>query len=182
MPFVFSDVGLNGPVAIEARVFSDDRGFFMESYKKSEFESHGIVQDFVQDNHSRSTQGVLRGLHYQLGQNVQGKLVSVLSGSIWDVAVDLRQSSPTFGKWAGVVLSASKRNALWIPEGFAHGFLCLSEDVDIFYKITGEFCAEEERGVRWDDPFLAIDWPHRDVSVSPRDAALPLWDAVDFFP
>ncbi|MDP7024917.1 MAG: dTDP-4-dehydrorhamnose 3,5-epimerase [Kiritimatiellia bacterium] len=169
-------------MAIESQVFTDDRGIFLETYKRSDFESRGIEGAFVQDNHSRSRKGVVRGLHYQVGEKVQGKLVGVLSGSVWDVAVDLRRSSPTFGQWKSVVLSATEKNLLWIPGGFAHGFLCLSEQADVSYKLTAEYSAEEERGIRWDDSFLSITWPHSDVTVSQRDAALPLWDAADLLP
>ncbi|MBT3296629.1 MAG: dTDP-4-dehydrorhamnose 3,5-epimerase [Verrucomicrobia bacterium] len=182
MPFTFETLELDGLIAVQARVFPDSRGFFLESYKKSEFERGGISEDFVQDNHSGSRKGVLRGLHYQLDPHAQGKLVSVLAGTIWDVAVDLRQSSKTFGKWAGVELSAAKKNALWIPAGFAHGFVCLSESADVFYKTTAEYCGPAERGIRWDDPHLAIDWPSGAVSVSERDAALPHWEAAALFP
>ena len=182
MPFTFQILDLDGLIAVQAQVFPDDRGFFLESYKRSEFVSNGIAAEFVQDNHSQSSKGVLRGLHYQMPPYAQGKLVSVLAGAIWDVAVDLRRSSPTFGKWTGVELSAAKKNALWIPVGFAHGFLCLSETVDVFYKTTAEYCGEAERGIRWDDPDLQINWPERDISVSDRDASLPAWRGADVFP
>jgi dTDP-4-dehydrorhamnose 3,5-epimerase len=182
MPFTFQQLDLDGVIAVQAKVFPDERGFFLESFKKSEFVANGIAVEFVQDNHSRSHKGVLRGLHYQLPPHAQGKLVSVLAGAIWDVAVDLRKSSPTFGEWTAIELSSAKKNALWIPAGFAHGFLCLSETADVFYKTTSEYCGEAERGIRWDDSELSISWPRRDVSVSERDAALPAWREADVFP
>lgn len=181
MPFTFNPLDLDGVIAVQARVFPDERGCFRESYKRSDFHANGIAVDLVQDNHSRSTRGVLRGLHYQLPPHAQGKLVSVVSGKIWDVAVDLRLSSPTFGKWIAVELCESKRNALWIPPGFAHGFVCLSDSADVYYKTTMEYCGASERGVRWDDERLAITWPLDDVHVSEKDKVLPGWDAAEFF-
>ena len=182
MPFTFRPLDLDGVIAVQAQVFPDDRGFFLESYKKSDFHANGIAVELVQDNHSRSRRGVLRGLHYQLSPHAQGKLVSVVAGTIWDVAVDVRKSSPTFGKWTAVELSDSNKNALWIPAGFAHGFVCLSETADVYYKTTAEYCGAAERGVRWDDPALAIDWPLSDVTVCERDQNLPTWEAADVFP
>lgn len=143
---------------LEPTVFHDDRGFFLESWNRETFQQvTGIDAAFVQDNHSRSQRGVLRGLHYQVGQ-VQAKLVRVVSGAIWDVVVDLRQSSSTFGQWFGVELSDSNRKQLWIPEGFAHGFSVLSDEVDLLYKTTDYYCLECERTIIWNDPDLAIDW------------------------
>ncbi len=182
MPFAFTPLELDGLIAVETTVYSDSRGFFLESYKRSEFASAGIDVDFVQDNHSRSTKGVLRGFHYQAPPHDQGKLVSVLDGCIWDVAVDLRRSSPTFGRWAAMELSEARRNALWIPAGFAHGFLCLSGEADVFYKTTAEYNQKSERGILWNDPHLDIDWPVLPVAVSDRDASLPAWDAAELFP
>jgi dTDP-4-dehydrorhamnose 3,5-epimerase len=146
-------------VLLEPRVFGDDRGFFFESFNQKTFnELIGKEVTFVQDNHSRSSKNVLRGLHYQLEQ-AQGKLVRVIRGEIFDVAVDLRQSSQTFGQWVGERLSAENKKQLWIPEGFAHGFLVLSESADVLYKTTDYYAPALERIVVWDDPFLAIDWP-----------------------
>ena len=143
---------------VEPEVFGDERGFFMESYHRKKFEEIGLARDFVQDNHSRSARNVLRGLHYQLGQP-QGKLVRVVSGSIWDVAVDLRHSSPTFGQWIAEELSERNKRMLWIPEGFAHGFLVTSASADVLYKTTEFYAAERERSLLWNDPQLAIAWP-----------------------
>lgn len=153
-PQALSDVLL-----LEPRVFSDERGFFFESFNERAFEaSTGLTRHFVQDNHSRSLQGVLRGLHYQL-VHPQGKLVRVGVGEIFDVAVDIRRGSPTFGKWVGVHLSAQNKRQLWIPEGYAHGFLTLSDSAEVLYRTTDYYAPELERCIRWDDPDLAIAWP-----------------------
>jgi dTDP-4-dehydrorhamnose 3,5-epimerase len=144
---------------IEPKVFGDARGFFFESFNQRAFnEATGLNVQFVQDNHSRSARGVLRGLHYQI-EHAQGKLVRVVQGAVFDVAVDIRKSSPTFGKWVGVELSADNYRQLWVPAGFAHGFLVLSESADFLYKTTDYYHPEHERSIRWDDPTLAIDWP-----------------------
>lgn len=144
---------------IEPQVFGDERGFFYESFNAKRFaELTGVQRDFVQDNHSRSARGVLRGLHYQL-QQAQGKLVRVTAGEVYDVAVDVRRSSPTFGKWVGVHLSAQNKRQLWVPEGFAHGFLALSDYAEFLYKTTDYYAPAHERSIRWDDAQLAIDWP-----------------------
>lgn len=163
-------------VIVEPRVFGDERGFFMESWNRRAFADAGIDAEFVQDNHSRSRRGVLRGLHYQV-RHVQGKLVRVVAGEVYDVAVDLRKSSPTFGRAVGVRLSESDKRMLWIPPGFAHGFLVLSEVADFLYKATDYYAPEHERSLKWDDPALAIDWPLAGIVpvVSAKDgAALPL--------
>lgn len=153
-PQALSDVLL-----LEPRVFSDERGFFFESFNERAFEaSTGLTRHFVQDNHSRSLQGVLRGLHYQV-VHPQGKLVRVGVGEIFDVAVDIRRGSPTFGKWVGVHLSAQNKRQLWIPEGYAHGFLTLSDSAEVLYRTTDYYAPELERCIRWDDPDLAIAWP-----------------------
>lgn len=146
-------------VLIEPKVFGDDRGFFFESYNARSFaDKAGITHQFVQDNHSRSTKGVLRGLHYQI-QQAQGKLVRAVLGSIFDVAVDIRQSSPTFGQWVGCLLSAENKHQLWVPPGFAHGFLVVSEVAEVLYKTTDFYAPKHERSIRWDDPDLNIQWP-----------------------
>lgn len=167
---------------LEPRVLADERGFFFESFNQREFEaSTGLGRRFVQDNHSRSARGVLRGLHYQVEQ-AQGKLVRVCAGEIFDVAVDLRRSSPTFGKWVGAVLSADNRRQQWIPEGFAHGFLALSEHAEVLYKTTDYYAPQHERCVRWDDPALAIAWPFQQaplLSAKDRNGA-SLEDAETF--
>jgi dTDP-4-dehydrorhamnose 3,5-epimerase len=151
---------LDGVLILEPRVFGDERGFFLESFNQRVFdEAVGRHVEFVQDNHSRSQRGVLRGLHYQLPPSAQGKLVRVVSGCVFDVAVDMRRSSPTFGRWVGVELSAENHRQLWIPPGFAHGFLVRSESADFLYKTTGYYAAQAEACVRWSDPALAIAWP-----------------------
>jgi dTDP-4-dehydrorhamnose 3,5-epimerase len=145
-------------LVVEPKVFGDDRGFFFESYNAKSFEEFGLKRIFVQDNHSRSARNVLRGLHYQLAQP-QGKLVRVVSGSIWDVAVDIRRSSPTFGQWVGEELSAENKRMFWIPEGFAHGFCVTSESADVLYKATDFYAPSCERSLLWNDPALEINWP-----------------------
>jgi dTDP-4-dehydrorhamnose 3,5-epimerase len=150
---------IEGLLVIEPRVFGDDRGFFMESWNQRSFrELTGVQESFVQDNHSRSGRGVLRGLHYQLRQP-QGKLVRVVQGEVFDVAVDVRRSSPTFGRWHGVILSESNRRQFWVPAGFAHGFVVLSESADFLYKTTDYYAPEHERCIAWNDPAVGIDWP-----------------------
>jgi len=158
---------------IEPKVFGDARGFFFESYNRKGFEeASGLDVDFVQDNHSRSVRGVLRGLHYQLPPAAQGKLVRVVQGEVFDVAVDIRKGSPSFGKWVGEILSAANKKQLWIPPGFAHGFLTLSDSAEFLYKTTGYYAPEHERCIRWDDPALAIAWPlSGPPQVSAKDAA-----------
>ena len=162
-----------GVVTIEPKVFGDARGFFFESFNQRELEAAlGRPMRFVQDNHSRSTRGVLRGLHYQL-PNPQGKLVRVVEGEIFDVAVDVRRGSPTFGKWESDLLSAENKRQLWVPEGFAHGFLVLSEVAQVLYKATGYYSPADEQCIRWDDPSIAIDWPLHGSTpmLSAKDAA-----------
>ncbi|HSI52480.1 MAG: dTDP-4-dehydrorhamnose 3,5-epimerase [Ramlibacter sp.] len=170
---------------IEPRVFGDERGFFMESFNQSAFEkATGVTANFVQDNHSRSAHGVLRGLHYQIRQ-AQGKLVRVTSGRVFDVAVDMRRSSPRFGQWAGVELSAENKRQLWVPPGFAHGFVVLSDSADFLYKTTDYYAPEFERAVAWNDPRIAIAWPLDQLTQAPalsgKDAAAPQWDNAEFF-
>lgn len=143
---------------IEPKVFGDERGFFFESFNRRTLEPYGLDIDFVQDNHSRSAKGVLRGLHYQI-QQAQGKLVRVISGEVFDVAVDIRRSSPRFGQWAGVKLSAENKQMLWVPAGFAHGFLVLSESADFLYKTTDFYAPQYERTILWNDPTIGIVWP-----------------------
>ena len=150
---------IDGVLILEPRVFGDARGFFMESYNRSVFaQATGLDIDFVQDNHSRSRRGVLRGLHYQVRQP-QGKLVRVSQGAVFDVAVDIRQGSPSFGRWVGVELSADNQRQLWVPAGMAHGFLVLSQSADFLYKTTDYYAPEHERCIAWDDPAIGIDWP-----------------------
>ena len=154
----FTNTDLSDVILIQPRIFDDARGFFLESYQKERFSAAGIHADFVQDNHSASTKGVLRGLHYQIRQP-QGKLVRVVVGEVFDVAVDLCRSSSTFGRWVGVTLSSEKKNQLWIPPGFAHGFYVTSEKAEILYKATDYYAPQWERSLLWNDPALGIDWP-----------------------
>ncbi len=163
---------LPGVLIIEPKVFGDERGFFYESFNAKAFaQATGLDTQFVQDNHSRSQQGVLRGLHYQL-ENTQGKLVRVTAGEVLDVAVDIRRSSPHFGKWVAVRLSADNHRQLWVPEGFAHGFVVLSEFAEFLYKTTDYYTPSAERSIRWDDPDLAIDWQLADApQLSAKDQA-----------
>lgn len=160
-------------IEIRPRVFADSRGFFLESWNAASFAAAGVDARFVQDNHSRSIAGVLRGLHYQLRQP-QGKLVRVVRGEVFDVAVDLRRASPSFGRWVGIRLSAERHNMLWIPPGFAHGFYVTAPEADLLYKCTTPYSPDDERTLRWDDPDLAIDWPLLEGAapiVSDKDAA-----------
>ena len=173
MSFTIERLNLPDVLLVRALRHEDSRGFFWMTYRKSEFESMGIREDFVQDNHSRSFKGVLRGLHYQKSPAVQGKLVSVLSGEIFDVAVDIRPASPTFGRHADVVLSADKPEMLYIPPGFAHGFCVLSEYADVFYKVTNEYAPEHEAGIIWNDPAIGIKWPVAAPILSEKDKLLP---------
>jgi len=164
---------LGGVLVVEPRVFGDHRGFFMESFNRREFaDATGCGAEFVQDNHSRSGRGVLRGLHYQINQP-QGKLVRAIAGTIFDVAVDVRKSAPTFGKWVGVELSAESHRQLWVPAGFAHGFLVMSESADVVYKTTDYYAPEHERCILWNDPAIGIDWPDGVACplLSSKDAA-----------
>jgi dTDP-4-dehydrorhamnose 3,5-epimerase len=153
MPTAIPDVKV-----IEPKVFGDERGFFMESWNARAFADAGINAAFVQDNHSRSAKGVLRGLHYQIGA-VQAKLVRIVAGSVFDVAVDLRRSSPTFGQWVGATLSADNKRMMWVPEGFAHGFLSLEDGTELLYKCTDFYSPDAEHCLAWDDPTVGIDWP-----------------------
>ncbi|ACN99669.1 dTDP-4-dehydrorhamnose 3,5-epimerase [Sulfurihydrogenibium azorense Az-Fu1] len=160
MPFEFIKTEIPEVLIVKPKVFSDDRGFFLEFYKESEFKAAGIDTNFVQDNHSKSVKGVLRGLHYQLNPKAQGKLVRCIKGKIFDVAVDIRKKSPTFGKYVAVELSEENKLMLWIPKGFAHGFLVLSEEAEIIYKVSGsEYSPEHDRAIRWNDPDINIKWP-----------------------
>ncbi len=175
---------LNEVLIIEPNVFGDTRGFFFESYNTRRFhEAIGREVNFTQDNHSRSTRGVLRGLHYQLPPHAQAKLVRAVSGAIFDVAVDIRRSSATFGKWTGVLLSAENHRQLWIPEGFAHGFLTLSETADVLYKASAYYSPGDEGAIAWNDPELAIQWPlDAQPVLSGKDAAASLLRDAKLFP
>ena len=167
---------------IEPQVFGDDRGFFYESFNQNKFEeAMGKKINFVQDNHSKSVKGVLRGLHYQLTPKAQGKLVRVIQGEVFDVAVDLRQSSPTFGKWVGEIISADNKKQLWIPEGFAHGFLTLSDTAEFLYKTTDFYSKDHECAIRWDDETIGIDWPVKKVSLSSKDEDAKFFNEASYF-
>jgi dTDP-4-dehydrorhamnose 3,5-epimerase len=169
----FVETSLPGVIRIEPEIFKDQRGFFMETWQARRFHEAGIDAHFVQDNFSRSSKGTLRGLHYQI-QQPQGKLVRVVSGEVFDVAVDLRKSSAGFGQWVGEVLSAENRNQLWVPPGFGHGFLVLSDTAEFEYKCTDFYAPECERSIRWDDPDIGINWPLLDGEqpvLSAKDAA-----------
>ncbi|WMN18118.1 dTDP-4-dehydrorhamnose 3,5-epimerase [Pseudomonas piscis] len=174
---------LPGVLIIEPKVFGDERGFFYESFNAKVFaEATGVDVQFVQDNHSRSQKGVLRGLHYQL-QNTQGKLVRVTQGEVLDVAVDIRRSSPHFGQWVAVRLSATNHRQMWVPEGFAHGFVVLSDCAEFLYKTTDYYTPSAERSIRWDDPTLAIDWELSEPpQLSAKDQAGSLLTEADLFP
>ncbi len=164
---IIETTAIDGVLVLQPKVFGDARGFFLESFNQRAFDDAvGRHVDFVQDNHSRSARGVLRGLHFQKGDKAQGKLVRVAAGAVFDVAVDIRRTSPTFGRWVGVELSADNQRQLWIPPGLAHGFLVLSESADFLYKTTEYYAPQDEGAVRWDDPDLAIAWP--DVGEAPR--------------
>ena len=164
-------------------VHQDARGFFFESWNRQRFaEETGVDVDFVQDNHSRSAKGVLRGIHYQITPHAQGKLVRCGRGRVWDVAVDLRRSSPTFADWFGLELSDENRKQLWIPEGFGHGFVALTEGAELLYKTTDYYAPECDRSLRWDDPTIAIDWPFESQpELSDKDRYAPLLNAADLF-
>jgi dTDP-4-dehydrorhamnose 3,5-epimerase len=177
---------LEGPLLLTPRVFGDDRGFFFESWNQNSFNAAAGPTAFVQDNHSRSVRGVLRGLHYQLPPHPQGKLVRCLVGEIFDVAVDIRRGSPSFGRWGGVRLSAESKQQVWVPPGFAHGFLTLSPEAEVLYKTTDFWSKECERGIRWDDPQIGIAWPQEGLVggqplLSAKDAVAPALADADLF-
>lgn len=167
------ETGLPGCLVLEPKVFGDARGFFYESFNRDKLAAAGLSMQFVQGNVSRSSEGVLRGLHFQ-NPKAQGKLVSVLEGEVWDVAVDIRRGSPTFGQWEAVLLSAENKRHFWIPEGFAHGFVVLSAQALFTYLCTDTYAPEADAGIRWNDPELAIDWPISRPLLSDKDAKLPL--------
>jgi dTDP-4-dehydrorhamnose 3,5-epimerase len=179
MPFRFRKLQIPDVLLIESRAFDDERGYLVETFKLSEFVENGIHSIFVQDNFTHSRGNVLRGLHYQKEPQAQGKLVGVAVGEIFDVAVDLRRGSPTYGQWVGEQLKDGCRQLMWIPEGFAHGFCVLSGAADVVYKVTREYAPELERGIRWDDPALAIGWPVERPLLSKKDASLPFMDGAD---
>ena len=179
MPFSFKKLEISDVILVEPRIFPDGRGFFMESYKESEFIKNEINTKFVQDNYSHSSKGVLRGLHYQKDPKAQAKLVMVIKGEIFDVAVDLRKNSSTYGKWVGEILSEQNHRLLYVPEGFAHGFCVLSEKVDVIYKVNNEYSLENDRGILWNDPEVGINWPIENPIISEKDTNQPLLKNAD---
>ena len=181
---IFEPTAIPEVVLIRPKAFGDARGFFMESWEQRKFAAAGLDLKFVQDNHSHSARHILRGLHYQIRQP-QGKLVRVTSGRVFDVAVDIRRSSPTFGRWVGAELSAENHHMLWVPPGFAHGYLVLSDAADFLYKVTDVWAPEHERAIRWDDPTLAVQWPlpaGAQPVLSGKDAAAPALTAAEVYP
>ncbi len=182
MAFTFQPQHIPEVVLVRTEGYADPRGCFLETYKQSAFQANGLSIRFVQDNLSHSTRGVLRGLHYQKHPHAQAKLVIPIHGEIFDVAVDLRHGSPTYGRWVGTNLSADRFEMLYVPIGFAHGFCVLSEKVSVLYKVTSEYAPECDRGIRWNDPVLNIHWPIPHPILSPKDATLPfLQDADNHF-
>ncbi len=179
MAFTFEPLEIPDIVLVRTSRHGDDRGHFEERYRESAFAEAGITARFVQDNWARSTRGVLRGLHYQLPPAAQGKLVGVTRGRVFDVAVDLRVGGPTYGRWVGRELSAESGELLWIPPAFAHGYVVLSDAADVTYRVTAEYAAELDRGIRWDDGELGIAWPVADPLVSPKDRAQPPMAAAE---
>ena len=178
MSFHFEPLAIPDVIRVTPDRHGDHRGFFSETYRASAFEDAGIRDVFLQDNHARSTRGVLRGLHYQASPQAQAKLVRVVHGEVFDVAVDLRVGSPTFGQWAGGAISGEDGVILYIPEGFAHGYVCVSERADLVYKVSNEFDAALDGGIAWDDPAIGIPWPVENPTLSERDLSLPRLDSV----
>ena len=179
MPFTFKRLSIPDVILIEPQSFSDDRGFFFESFKESDFFSNGIDKNFVQDNFSHSVNGVIRGLHFQKAPKAQAKLVIALKGKIFDVAVDIRKNSPTYGKWVSEILSGDTHNLLYVPEGFAHGFCVISDEADVLYKVSNEYSQEHERSIIWNDPKLDIQWPIKKPIISNKDNKLSLLENLD---
>ena len=179
MPFTFKRLSIPDVILVEPSSFSDDRGFFFESFKESDFFSNGIDKNFVQDNFSHSVNGVIRGLHFQKTPKAQAKLVTVLKGKIFDVAVDIRKNSPTYGKWVSEILSDDTHNLLYVPEGFAHGFCVISDEADVLYKVSNEYSQEHERSIIWNDPKLNIQWPIKKPIISNKDNKLSLLENLD---
>lgn len=182
MPYTVTPTAIPDVLVLTPKVFGDARGFFFESFNALNFrEATGLEVDFVQDNHSKSAKGVLRGMHYQI-QHAQGKLVRVVQGSVFDVAVDLRKTSPTFGKWVGEILSADNHKQLWVPPGFAHGFVVLSEAAEFLYKTTDYWYPEHERSLLWNDPTVGIEWPiDFEPQLAAKDAAGKLFEKAELF-
>ena len=181
MPFRFDDTPIKDVKIITPHIFEDERGFLIKPYMKSEFEKNGVTCSFNEEIHSKSQKGVIRGLHYQLRPTAQGKLLRVIKGSIFDVAVDIRKGSPTYGKYVSVILSEKNKLLFWVPAGFAHGFLSLEDWGEVSYKETAEYSKENERGIRWDDPDINIKWPLEGITpkVSEKDSKLPFLKDAD---
>ena len=179
MSFNFNKLEISDVVLVEPKSFSDDRGFFLESFKISEFTENGINTKFVQDNISHSVSDVIRGLHFQKNPKAQAKLITAVKGEIFDVAVDIRKNSPTYGKWVSEILSEDNHNLLYVPEGFAHGFCVLSKEADVYYKVSNEYSPKDEGGIIWNDSSLNIEWPISKPIVSSSDSQLPLFDNLD---
>lgn len=179
MPFQFKRLDIPDVILVEAQAFIDERGFFMESFKESVFSSNGISTRFVQDNYSHSIRGVIRGLHYQKDPKAQAKIVMVSQGEIFDVVVDIRKGSPTYGKWLGETLSEQNHRLLFVPEGFAHGFCVLSDEANVLYKTNSEYSAEHDRGIIWNDKNISIKWPINNPIISKKDLQLPSLENAD---
>ena len=178
MPFSFIETELQGVILVEPKIFNDERGFFLESFKLSEFKMNNINVDFTQDNHSRSTKGILRGLHFQTAPKQQAKLVRCVQGKIFDVAVDIRPDSKNFKKWFGAELSEENKKMLYIPENFAHGFVVISEQAEVLYKASNEYSFEHDAGIKWDDPEIGIDWKIKNPIISEKDANMPFLSEI----
>ena len=178
MNFIFKKLSIPEVILIEPKIFSDERGFFFENFKEEDFLLNGITK-MIQDNISHSTFGVIRGLHYQKNPKAQAKLVTAITGKIFDVAVDIRKKSPTYGKWVGEILSNENHRSLYIPEGFAHGFSVLSEKADVIYKVSSEYSQENEGGIIWNDPTINIPWSVKQPIISEKDNLLPLLENID---
>lgn len=180
MPFEFEKLEIEGLILIKPKVFGDSRGFFTETYKKTEFEKNGINVEFVQDNHSKSSKGVLRGLHFQVAPKAQAKLVRCTKGKVFDVAVDLRKNSETYGKWQKVELSEDNKHMFFIPQGFAHGFVVLSDEAELMYKTSAEYCPESDRGLLWNDSTVNVDWGiDFEPILSDKDKIQPTLDKIN---
>jgi len=179
MPFNFKRLKIPEVILVEPPVFPDERGFFMESFKESIFNENGINTKFVQDNYSHSIKETLRGLHYQKNPSAQAKLVTAFKGEIFDVAVDIRKGSPTYGKWVGEILSEKNHKLLYVPQGFAHGFCVLSDEADVIYKVNNEYSPETDRGLLWNDPEVGVKWPIEKPITSKKDQQQPLLENID---
>lgn len=179
MPFDFQELAIPGILLVQPKVFGDERGFFLETYKRTDFARAGVGGHFVQDNYSKSAKGVLRGLHYQKNPKAQGKLVCCMNGKIFDVAVDIRKGSPYYGKWVSAELSGENRHMLYVPPGFAHGFQVISDTAEVLYKCTEEYSPSDDRGIIWNDPELRIAWPLGNPVLSRKDRVHPVLRGAD---